>query len=297
VVCCLDLHVGVVKAPVGNRRAKIDADNSAFSVLSGTTLPRVQTHNRRDRFREDRLSEPRKNRVCIEAVGCTLVLLRPPYAGDERLDLLTKPAPGESRGRDPLGQNSSQIGLAMVKICGLQRGTFMCRNTAGLEGDDLIGAQGYPPKGAHHGDADTTDHPTLGTVFHDHGQSCHGDGMLWPRIDECGCRACRVAPEWAAPQWPLPQWGRHEWDLLEWDALQWDALQWDTYQRGRPEWDPSQRDAPQWPLRKWNALQWPPPPSTHAPAGAAPRGAAGAVTVERLKPAGFGDEHAVARRG
>src|SRR5947207_11488803 len=38
-VCCLDLHVGVVKAPVGNRRAKIDADNSAFSVLSGTTLP------------------------------------------------------------------------------------------------------------------------------------------------------------------------------------------------------------------------------------------------------------------
>jgi hypothetical protein len=42
---------------VGNRRAKIDADNSAFSVLSGTTLPRVQRYNRRDRFREDRLSE------------------------------------------------------------------------------------------------------------------------------------------------------------------------------------------------------------------------------------------------
>jgi hypothetical protein len=54
--------VSVVKAPVGNRRAKIDADHSAFSVLSGTTLPRVQTHNRRDRFREDGLSEPRDGR-------------------------------------------------------------------------------------------------------------------------------------------------------------------------------------------------------------------------------------------
>jgi hypothetical protein len=58
VVCCLDLHVGVVTAPVGNRRAKIDADHSAFSVFSGTTLPRVQTHNRRDRFREAGLSVP-----------------------------------------------------------------------------------------------------------------------------------------------------------------------------------------------------------------------------------------------
>jgi hypothetical protein len=57
-VCCLDLHVGVVKAPVCNRRAKIDADHSAFSVLSGTTLPRVQRYNRRDRFREAGLSEP-----------------------------------------------------------------------------------------------------------------------------------------------------------------------------------------------------------------------------------------------
>jgi hypothetical protein len=50
--------VGGVKAPVGNRRAKIDADHSAFAVFSGTTLPRVQRHNRRDRFREAGLSEP-----------------------------------------------------------------------------------------------------------------------------------------------------------------------------------------------------------------------------------------------
>jgi hypothetical protein len=35
----LDLHGGVVKAPVDNRRAKINADHSAFSVLSETTLP------------------------------------------------------------------------------------------------------------------------------------------------------------------------------------------------------------------------------------------------------------------
>jgi hypothetical protein len=62
-VCCLDLHVGVVNAPVGNRRAKINADNSGFSVLSGTTLPRVQTHNRRDRFREEGLSVPLKDAV------------------------------------------------------------------------------------------------------------------------------------------------------------------------------------------------------------------------------------------
>jgi hypothetical protein len=62
-VCCLDLHGGVVKAPVGNRRAKINADNSAFSVLSGTTLPRVQRYNRRDRFREDGLSAPRERYI------------------------------------------------------------------------------------------------------------------------------------------------------------------------------------------------------------------------------------------
>ena len=81
------------------------------------------------------------------------------YAGDERLDLLTKPAPGESRGRDPLGQNPSQNGLAVVKICGRHRSTFIGRNTAGLAGDTRTDTHGYPTKGAHHGYADTTDHP------------------------------------------------------------------------------------------------------------------------------------------
>lgn len=33
---------------------------------------------------------------------------------------------------EPLGQNSSQSGLAVVKMCGLHRGTFMGRNTAGV---------------------------------------------------------------------------------------------------------------------------------------------------------------------
>jgi len=90
--CCLDLHGGVVTAPVGNRRVNIDADHSAFSIFSGTTLPRVQRHNRRDRFREDGLSAPLKDRVCIEGVGCIRGLLRPSYAGlqhSEILDLVT----------------------------------------------------------------------------------------------------------------------------------------------------------------------------------------------------------------
>src|SRR5215211_887669 len=82
---------------------KSGSDNMVFFPLYGAVSSDCQGGDEKSWFREDRLSEPRKNRVCIEAVGCTLVLLRPPYAGDERLDLLTKPAPGESRGRDPLG--------------------------------------------------------------------------------------------------------------------------------------------------------------------------------------------------
>ena len=69
---------------------------------------------------------------------------------------------------EPLGQNSSQNGLAVVKICGLHRGTFISSNTAGLAGDDLTDAQGYPPKGAYHGDADTTDHTAIGKVPQGH---------------------------------------------------------------------------------------------------------------------------------
>ena len=102
------------------------------------------------------------------------MLLRPPYAGDERLDLLTKLAPGESRGRDPLGQKPSQNGLAGVKICGLRRSIFIGRNTASLAGDTRTGVHGYPTKGAHRGDADTMDHtaaPSPG--FRTEGQDAH----------------------------------------------------------------------------------------------------------------------------
>src|SRR4030095_4786447 len=125
----------------------------------------------------------------------------------------------------------------MVKICGLQRGTFMCRNTAGLEGDDLIGAQGYPPKGAHHGDADTTDHQTLGNVLQSHCQSFHGDGMLWPGTFKCGCRACSARLEW----YTLPRVNP------EWDASQWDALP-----RAPPEWDAHAGDAHAGATLQWN---------------------------------------------
>jgi hypothetical protein len=42
---------------------------------------RFQRANREGRDREEGLSAPLKDRVCREEVGCTLVLLRPFYAG------------------------------------------------------------------------------------------------------------------------------------------------------------------------------------------------------------------------
>jgi len=41
VVCCLDLHVGIVKAPVSHRRATIGSDNVVFFLLYGITSPRI----------------------------------------------------------------------------------------------------------------------------------------------------------------------------------------------------------------------------------------------------------------
>jgi hypothetical protein len=34
-----------------------------------------------ERYREEGLSAPRKDRMCVEEVGCPLVLVRPPRAG------------------------------------------------------------------------------------------------------------------------------------------------------------------------------------------------------------------------
>jgi hypothetical protein len=55
---------------------------------------------------------------------------------------------------EPLGQNPSQNGLAVVKICDLQRCTFIARNTEHVAGEDLLDAHGYSTKGAPHGYAD-----------------------------------------------------------------------------------------------------------------------------------------------
>jgi|SoiMetStandDraft_2_1073263.scaffolds.fasta_scaffold394696_2 hypothetical protein len=57
------------------------SDNGAFLCLYRTTLRRVERQNRREGYREEGLSAPRKDRLCIEEAGCTLVLLRPPHAG------------------------------------------------------------------------------------------------------------------------------------------------------------------------------------------------------------------------
>jgi hypothetical protein len=62
--------------PVGSR-VKIGSGNISFSVLYGTTWRACQGGDEEGWFREDGLSAPRKDRVCIEEVGCTRVLLQP----------------------------------------------------------------------------------------------------------------------------------------------------------------------------------------------------------------------------
>src|SRR4029450_3498526 len=85
-----------------------------------------------------------------------------------------------------------------------------------LADNDLLGTEGYSTKGAHHGDANTTDYTAIGDVPQHHYQSLHDYGMLWPGTVECGFLVCsyhkRAARQWGRPQWDPLQWGPYEWD-------------------------------------------------------------------------------------
>src|SRR5215216_2849247 len=60
---------------------KSGSDNMVLFSLYGANSTSCQGGDREGWFREAGLSAPLKGRLCIEEVGCTLVLWRPPYAG------------------------------------------------------------------------------------------------------------------------------------------------------------------------------------------------------------------------
>src|SRR5919206_25464 len=75
----------------------------------------------------------------------------------------------------PLGQNPSQNGLAVVKMCGLQPCTFISRDREDLGGYDLADAHDIQ-EGRNYGYADTMDHTTSDAVSQRHYQSLHSCG-------------------------------------------------------------------------------------------------------------------------
>src|SRR5262249_21641902 len=95
---------------------------------------------------------------------------------------------------------------------GFHGGIVLGRDMAQGTGETPTEVQNDLTKGAHHGNPDTTDHPTLGTILQRDWHRCSGDGLVWPPPGECGSRACRARREWS-------EYARVS---SEWDALQWD---------------------------------------------------------------------------
>ena len=82
----MDIYSQREQASEMGKREETGSDNRAFLSLYGTTSDGCQGGDHEGWFREDGLSAPRKDRVCLEEVGCTTELLRHPYAGREPLE-------------------------------------------------------------------------------------------------------------------------------------------------------------------------------------------------------------------
>src|SRR5262249_14586848 len=145
------------------------------------------------------------------------------------------------------------------------------------------------PKGAQHGYSDTTDDPAIPHVPLRHGQSVHGDGLVWPGAVGCGGRAGRWRWHRDPPERDASPWGAHHWLGPQWGTPLWAAYQWPRPQCRAHHWP-----GPQWGASLWAAHPWPPSPRRYqrwrrCPSTSTPRSAPGACPFHRHTPAGIGE--------